>query len=394
MRQALVAGKFYKFLGILVLGFGYLPTMYSPLQSLKKNETIVCNNTNSISLEELLNRTNGLLSFIDEGSTVDVAETDKSATLNDPDDELLCADILSLHQDELLASTKTEISDIISKTIQGKSISIAKNCIKTIHSGKFAGCRLARGIINSNFYIEAMRLGIPANVVNSMVKNLSSKINFRRTLKSGNTFEVVFNNKKMLYCHFEAGKNNKIKASIYGIEEAGKMTYCFEDGTKVIQPSTKTFGKPLAGSMKISSPYGMRVHPIKGIRCYHSGVDLSARYGAPVYAISDGVVMRASRYAGYGNCVEISHASGYKSLYGHLSRYAVRCGTRVKKGQVIGYIGSTGMSTGPHLHLELARYNRVMNPFSVKMLPNETGKIKDLNKLQNYKKQIKSIVSK
>ncbi|MGL4948321.1 MAG: M23 family metallopeptidase [Mycoplasma sp.] len=97
-------------------------------------------------------------------------------------------------------------------------------------------------------------------------------------------------------------------------------------------------------------------------------MDLRAPYGSPVFAIYDGVVTHASYHCGYGHCIEIKHASGYSSRYAHLSKYAVRVGSRVKKGQKIGMVGSSGVSTGAHLHLEFAKNNSVLNPFSVKMM--------------------------
>jgi murein DD-endopeptidase MepM/ murein hydrolase activator NlpD len=122
-------------------------------------------------------------------------------------------------------------------------------------------------------------------------------------------------------------------------------------------------------------------------------VDLIAAHGTPVYAVFDGVVTRASRYYGYGNCVDIQHASSYSSRYGHLSRCSVRCGARVRKGQLIGYSGSTGTSTGPHLHLELAKNNRVINPLSVKMIPEESGTVPHMGNFNILKKQISKIVN-
>ena len=112
-----------------------------------------------------------------------------------------------------------------------------------------------------------------------------------------------------------------------------------------------------------------------------------AGHGTPVYAVYDGVVTRSSWYAGYGKCVCLRHANGYTSLYGHLSRLVANVGARVKKGQLIAYSGSTGVATGPHLHLELARNHVRLNPMNVKMMEEKPQKVSNrfkFSSLKNY----------
>jgi murein DD-endopeptidase MepM/ murein hydrolase activator NlpD len=97
----------------------------------------------------------------------------------------------------------------------------------------------------------------------------------------------------------------------------------------------------------------------------HRGIDIAAPWGAPVYAATDGVVQFAGRSSGYGNFIKLSHGGAFGTGYGHLSRILVRGGQSVRKGQVIGAVGSTGMSTGPHLHYELYKNGSAVNPRSV-----------------------------
>ena len=94
----------------------------------------------------------------------------------------------------------------------------------------------------------------------------------------------------------------------------------------------------------------------------HKGVDIGASYGSPIYAVADGMVAFAGRAGGYGNFVKLAHARGLETGYGHMSRMAVARGTHVARGQVIGYVGSTGMSTGPHLHWEVWRDGVSVDP--------------------------------
>lgn len=111
------------------------------------------------------------------------------------------------------------------------------------------------------------------------------------------------------------------------------------------------FQRPAAGS--VTSGFGMRYHPILHRRKLHTGVDFGAPYGAPIRAAGDGTVILATYNHGYGNCVIIDHGGGRTTLYGHASRLSVSAGQVVRRGEVIAYVGSTGFSTGPHLHFEV-----------------------------------------
>jgi murein DD-endopeptidase MepM/ murein hydrolase activator NlpD len=121
---------------------------------------------------------------------------------------------------------------------------------------------------------------------------------------------------------------------------------------------------PISG--RLSSSYGYRVHPILGGVRLHRGIDLAAPVGTPVRATSDGRVEKADRYGGLGLMVELDDGAGTETLYGHMSRLAVTSGARVKKGDVIGYVGSTGLSTGPHLHYEIRRNGEAIDPVSAR----------------------------
>lgn len=269
-----------------------------------------------------------------------------------------------------------------------ESVGVRNVALKDIKSGPCKGAKFVKGVITSNFYADARRLGIPAGVIDKVISKLSGKIDFRRSLKKGDYFEVAFDGKRNLL--YSKIKTKKKESSIYKFEKEG---YFFENGEKLAAGTSGTFGMPLKGKLKISSPYGVRKHPIFKRYHRHTGVDFSAGYGTPVYAVCDGKVTRASNYSGYGKCIDISHRSGYSSRYGHLSRYAVRVGSQVKKGQLIGFSGSSGFSTGPHLHLELARNNSVINPLSVKMIPAEVKKVSNARKFTALKKYFQNLAA-
>lgn len=250
---------------------------------------------------------------------------------------------------------------------------VVVNPLRNINCGRYAGSQLVKSKITSNFYTDARRLGVPAFVVDRVIHTLSSKIDFRRALRKGSEFEIIFNKQDgMLYSKISTRRGT---AAVYAMRKNGKWKYFFEDGSAVRgKLSNNVFGQPLRGQLSISSHFGMRKHPIFKKYKFHSGVDFRARHGTPVFAIYDGVVTRASTFGGYGKCVDVKHPSGYVSRYAHLSGYNVKVGDKVRQGNVIAYVGSSGNSTGSHLHLELSRYNKCLNPLSVKMIPESSEK--------------------
>ena len=185
------------------------------------------------------------------------------------------------------------------------------------------------------------------------------------------------------------------KVAVYKFAYGTNIAYYFDNGAKVTVSKNNFFGAPLKCGLRVSSPFGRRRHPLSGHWANHTGVDFLASYGTPVCAIFDGIVTRASYYHGYGLCVDICHKlGGYTSRYAHLSGCNVIKGTKVKKGQIIGRVGSSGASTGCHLHLELARNNRALNPLSIKMIHDEPVMVPNLSLFKIYKNQINLLMAK
>ncbi|MCF4099519.1 M23 family metallopeptidase [Maritalea mediterranea] len=186
----------------------------------------------------------------------------------------------------------------------------------------------------------------------------------------------------------EPDENGNKELLYIGLELAGTERHMYrfqtEDGVVDFFDENGQTGKkflmrrPLEGGGRLRSNYGYRIHPIFKTRKLHTGVDLAARTGTPIYAGGDGVVKRAQWVSGYGRYVELNHANGYQTAYAHMNRIAsgMQPGTRVRQGQVIGYVGSTGYSTGPHLHYEIKINGRTVDPLSVRLprdksLPNQ-----------------------
>ncbi len=232
------------------------------------------------------------------------------------------------------------------------------------------------GVIESSLLVLTNGLGVPANIMNEAIRAYSFDVDFQRDVQKGQRFEVVY---ETLYDEF----GNKVRDGnmlyalltvrdedmpLYRYEgQNGQADYYTRDGRTVRKALLRT---PVNGA-RMSSGYGMRKHPILGYNKMHKGVDFAAPRGTPIYAGGDGVIDRIGRNGGYGKYIRIRHNSEYSTAYAHLSKYArgMRKGRRVKQGQVIGYVGSTGRSTGPHLHYEILVRGKQVNPLKVKMTP-------------------------
>ena len=138
---------------------------------------------------------------------------------------------------------------------------------------------------------------------------------------------------------------------------------------------------------RMASGYGYRIHPIYKTRKMHYGMDFSAKIGTEIYATGDGVVSKVKRSKrGYGNYVKINHGYGYETLYAHMSKYIVKKGQKVKRGEVIGYVGNTGISTAPHLHYEVRKDKKKINPVNFyynDLTPEEYEKMLELSSQYN-----------
>lgn len=229
---------------------------------------------------------------------------------------------------------------------------------------------VADGEIHGSLYESAAKLGATPDIVAKVSKLFSHKIDFERDIKAGDEFKLVFERKVT-----ESGRTIETGeleyAEIRGVKfyrfdrGGGDVEYFDENGKNIRGFLLRT---PVDGA-RMTSNFGMRRHPVLGYARAHQGVDFGAGHGTPILAAGDGVVVKASRWGGYGNWLQIRHSGGWDTGYAHLSRYAkgVRPGTRVRQGQVVAYVGSTGMSTGPHLHYEVWLKGRRVNPVGAKV---------------------------
>jgi murein DD-endopeptidase MepM/ murein hydrolase activator NlpD len=259
---------------------------------------------------------------------------------------------------------------------------------------KNLGRSLARagGTIKTSLYVDGRRAGVPAAVLANMIQAYSWDVDFQRDIRSGDSFEVMYErltaddgrvvkSGRLLYAALTlTGKRHPIYLLTGGGGNKSGADYFDAAGRSAKKALMRT---PIDGA-RLSSPFGKRRHPILGYTKMHRGVDFAAPRGTPIYAAGDGRVEYAGRKGGYGNYVRIRHNSRYLTAYAHMKaiRRGLANGSRVRQGQVIGYVGSTGRSTGPHLHYEIIKGRRQVNPLTVKMPSRHRLKGRELERFQ------------
>ena len=252
-----------------------------------------------------------------------------------------------------------------------------------------------KAVIRNSLYGSAARAGIPKSVVSDTIKVFSQNVDFQRDVKSGDTLEVMYEMDEtedgyvakmgdVLFAQLTVGGR---KMPLYRYKMAdGTVDYFGPDG----QSTKKTLMKTPIDGARMSSGFGMRRHPILGYSKMHKGVDFAAPTGTPIYAAGDGKVEKAGRFSAYGNYVRIGHRNDLDTAYGHMSRIApgIKPGVRVKQGQLIGYVGSTGRSTGPHLHYEVLVNNKQVNPRGINLPVGQALAGNDLKKFKSFVKDV------
>ena len=235
---------------------------------------------------------------------------------------------------------------------------------------------VVQGNIENNLYNSAIKAGMEPNVIVEFARIFGFEVDFQRDIRKGDEFQVMYErymddrNKKIktgkiLYAYLDVN-NQKIK--LYSFGKKDKYDFYDEKGRSIRKALMKT---PINGA-RLSSPFGKRKHPILGFTKHHNGTDFAAPTGTPIMASGNGTVITAGWCGKGGNCVRIRHNSSYTTGYGHLSKFATKKGRRVRQGQIIGYVGNTGMSTGPHLHYTVSYNGKFINSQKLKL---PSGKI-------------------
>ena len=247
---------------------------------------------------------------------------------------------------------------------------------------------LAKGVIVNSLFASAQKIDVDAEVIVEFARIFGFEIDFQRDIRKNDEFQIFyerfeddegenFKNGNILFAYL---KNSGKEIKLYRYKDSkNNIGYFTPDGKSIEKALMKT---PINGA-RLSSGFGFRKHPILGYNKLHQGTDFAARRGTPVMASGSGTVERASWFGAYGKYVRIRHNSTYKTAYAHLSKFGrnIKAGKKVRQGQIIGYVGSTGRSTGPHLHYEVLVNNKRINSQRLKL---PSGKKLSKNEMGNF----------
>ncbi|MEX2453851.1 MAG: peptidoglycan DD-metalloendopeptidase family protein [Rhodospirillaceae bacterium] len=259
---------------------------------------------------------------------------------------------------------------------------------------------IAGAEITSSLYVAAVRAGVPVAIIAELMRIYSWDVDFQREIQSGDRFEVAYEQfldeegdlvrvGEVIYATLTLSGQKK---PLYRFDSGkGPVNYFNDKGQSARRPLLRT---PIDGA-RLSSGFGARRHPILGYNRMHRGVDFAAPTGTPIYAAGDGVITYRGRKGAYGNYIQIRHASNYQTAYAHMHGFksGVNQGSRVRQGDVIGYVGTTGRSTGPHLHYEILLSGTQVNPLTVKMPSGTTLSTRDMARFEATRADIDTLVA-
>ncbi len=284
----------------------------------------------------------------------------------------------------VIDQTNNLVKEFVFKLSNTEKISLTKDIKTDKFDQQIIVTKLKKNIIyNENIilqslYRSAIEKRIPANIIVDFAKIYGFQVDFQRDIKKRDKFQIMYeiftddNGKiietgEILYANLKLTGQDNI---LYFFDSKNNEGHYDKNGKSVKKALMKT---PINGA-RLSSPFGMRKHPIDGYNKMHRGTDFAAPMGTPIMASGDGIVKKAGWCGGGGNCVVIKHNSSYQTVYAHMSKFAkgIRSGVRVKQTQIIGYVGSTGKSTGPHLHYEVIFNGKKINSQKLKL---PSGKI-------------------
>ena len=283
-----------------------------------------------------------------------------------------------------LDQTSNKIKEFIFQISSTEKIYLKKNVENNKFNQKILIIKLAKkiiykeNIILQSLYKAATDQNIPPNTIVEFARIYGFQVDFQRDIRKKDKFQIMYEvfldedkkiieTGKIIYANLKlSGQEN----SLYYFDEEGSEGHYDQNGKSIQKALMKT---PINGA-RLSSSFGIRKHPIDGFNKMHRGTDFAAPSGTPIMASGNGIIKKAGWCGGGGNCVKIKHNSTYETIYAHMSKFArgIKNGVRIKQGQIIGYVGSTGKSTGPHLHYEVVINGKKVNSQKLKL---PSGKI-------------------
>jgi murein DD-endopeptidase MepM/ murein hydrolase activator NlpD len=290
----------------------------------------------------------------------------------------------------VIVAGENTVEAVVALSDTGKYVSVDVQSATQVVEAEEEDDENAGGVrLYQSVYETALRQQVPRAVVEDLIRIYSYDVDFQRRVQPGDSFEVLYTGEE----DSAEGKGDVVFASLtvggetkryyrFQTPDDGVVDYYDETGK-----SAKKFlvRKPMAAGI-MRSGYGWRRHPILGYSKMHTGVDWAAPRGTPIYASGNGIVATAGWESGYGKYVKVKHTNGYETAYGHMSGFArgIQPGTRVRQGQIIGYVGSTGLATGAHLHYEILVNNRFVDPLKIKL---PRGRVLDGPTLANFDRE-------
>jgi len=286
-------------------------------------------------------------------------------------------------------SNKKKITSFLFPVSRTKKIQLTRNLDNNLFEKKILITNLNKkivfkeGKIIQSLYKTAIDLSVQPNVIIEFARIYGFQVDFQRDIRKNDNFQImyevfedddgkIFETGNIIFADLKlSGKNN----ALYYFEKKGREGHYDENGKSVEKALMKT---PINGA-RLSSAFGMRKHPIDGFNKMHRGTDFAAPMGTPIMASGSGIITRARWCGGGGNCIKIKHNTTYETIYAHMKNFAkgIKEGIRIKQGQIIGYVGSTGKSTGPHLHYEVVVNGKKVNSQKLKLPSGRTLKGKE-----------------
>ena len=296
-------------------------------------------------------------------------------------------------------STNKKVTKFLFPISRTKKIQLIRNLETDMFEKKIIITNLNKkivfkeGKILQSLYKTAIDLNIKPNIIIEFARIYGFQVDFQRDLRKNDNFQIMYevfedDNGKV----YETGnivfadlKLSGVHNSFYYFNEKGSEGHFDKNGKNVKKALMKT---PINGA-RLSSRFGMRKHPISGYNKMHKGTDFAAKMNTPIMASGDGIITRAKWCGGGGNCIQIKHNSTYQTIYAHMSKFArgIKVGVRVKQGQIIGFVGSTGASTGPHLHYEVIENGKKINSQTLRLPSGKIldGKLRELFEIKRIK---------
>ena len=419
MKMHLLNKKILVFVtGLILIGAVayYLAIFFKDDNDIQKPEKAIQIQNNNTEKKDSLDLFYSFLEYyeLEEGDTF--ISTLKKTNLDDKEiDQLIIAAEDSMETNQLRIGTRIEIiSELIKEKKIVKEVVIYPDSEEKISvlrvDNKFIVSKDVKTLyselvfhevdINKSIYSSLKNINVPDNIIMSFVQLFSFDIDFQRDIRNKNQIKILYEQFKdkngeliktgsILFAEIVLTKDSY---ELYKFENNNYIEYFNSDGKSATKALMKT---PINGA-RLSSAYGMRKHPILGYNKKHMGVDFAAPTGTPIMAAGTGHIEYVGTNGGAGKYIRIKHLNGYKTSYSHLSNYAsgMQKNVRVKQGQTIGYVGSTGLSTGPHLHYEVIFNGEKINPMKMKLPSGKKLKGTSLNNFLAEKDRINNEISK